>query len=1104
VDALADRREIRLALVLNGGVSLAIWIGGVVAEIDRARRATIPADETARDECEQIYKALLDLTCCALRTDVIAGASAGGLNGCLLATAIANHGTVANVRKTWIDLGSFRMMLRSGREPQPPSVLKGDDFFLPRLVEQFNDRSSPEAVRARLRLPGKVRSELGPSERVRLLVTGTDLGGEPHVYRDSFGGDLHDREHRALFVMEHDLERGRSSFDKDDAPRRLARIARSTASFPGAFEASFCRVELPASPPDEAAETKKRDPNLYAISTMSSSRWVADGGILDNAPFRPALAAIEKAPSRGPVRRVLCYVTPYGAPPEHDPAANRSAEPSVTGVVGAAFELPRSLSMTETLDEFTRYQRRVESRRAGRLTLLARLGPALDDHALRVFDLYCRQRALSSVDDVLDRLCGVPPYPAGAWSRSRTRPPVRAELLVDTGVKLPWVPDAGTPTLAPVESLLGKALVKDTRMDAEWPWGLAPITRAARLVLDVLSRTLAITPPPIRPGELDEARRNIYGARERLSHALAWAGETADKFLSVAARELAIRDDYTDAELVELNGGHALDFKGIEGEARRQLTALLLACRAYRDTVPANECRKYMRAVVKALGQGGPEAAVLLRESTLALEKREALALELSALLYGPLQDPRDELHESADHITLADQRHARLLRLEIAYEALAPSRGEHDQRIDLLRINAEAPCTLDGRKLPEEKLTGLGLAHFAAFYKRSWRANDWMWGRLDGARRLADLLVDPELFRLRLDAAPADQLQTETLAVRDSLLAIARPPGAVGTYLATRFEQEIGGAMDDVLLRELHELARWPLDETPPPPLNGCRYAVAARLQLGIAAEELPVVREAALEDVREGASADASGAEWARRNPVEEFTDPVKVKVALSDLTLARSESFATEAGSNLLTRNVATTAAVAASAASARRSGIPGPARVVARSLRGLLLGVYGLAWSLTSPRPWVKVLGIGVLVGAAALVAWGLYSDVDVRTGGDAGSPPAWLALLARGIVAAALVLGILRAGWAGVVVALGFAVAYVSLVLWPWPEGARDGIERLWKTSPVATLLVALFVLGAVAGLIVDARLRFRKPVLLLLSLAALATVAILVYVLARF
>ena len=42
-DATADthpgsRRQLRLALSMNGGVSLAVWIGGSVSEIDRVRR----------------------------------------------------------------------------------------------------------------------------------------------------------------------------------------------------------------------------------------------------------------------------------------------------------------------------------------------------------------------------------------------------------------------------------------------------------------------------------------------------------------------------------------------------------------------------------------------------------------------------------------------------------------------------------------------------------------------------------------------------------------------------------------------------------------------------------------------------------------------------------------------------------------------------------------------------------------------------------------------------------------------------------------------------------------------------------------------------------
>jgi hypothetical protein len=48
----------------------------------------------------------------------------------------------------------------------------------------------------------------------------------------------------------------------------------------------------------------------------------------------------------------------------------------------------------------------------------------------------------------------------------------------------------------------------------------------------------------------------------------------------------------------------------------------------------------------------------------------------------------------------------------------------------------------------PDQKLTGTRWAHFAGFYRESWRANDFMWGRLDAAVRVVDMLVDPDRAR--------------------------------------------------------------------------------------------------------------------------------------------------------------------------------------------------------------------------------------------------------------------------------------------------------------------------------------------------------------------
>jgi hypothetical protein len=42
-----------------------------------------------------------------------------------------------------------------------------------------------------------------------------------------------------------------------------------------------------------------------------------------------------------------------------------------------------------------------------------------------------------------------------------------------------------------------------------------------------------------------------------------------------------------------------------------------------------------------------------------------------------------------------------------------------------------------------DKKLKGTGLAHFAAFFNREFRENDYLWGRLDAAERLVSLLLD-------------------------------------------------------------------------------------------------------------------------------------------------------------------------------------------------------------------------------------------------------------------------------------------------------------------------------------------------------------------------
>ena len=79
--------EIRLAFALNGGVSLAIWIGGVADEVLRAIHGGRLAAEGNTDDANPWAAICAELDV-APKADVLTGTSAGGLNAAFLAAAV--------------------------------------------------------------------------------------------------------------------------------------------------------------------------------------------------------------------------------------------------------------------------------------------------------------------------------------------------------------------------------------------------------------------------------------------------------------------------------------------------------------------------------------------------------------------------------------------------------------------------------------------------------------------------------------------------------------------------------------------------------------------------------------------------------------------------------------------------------------------------------------------------------------------------------------------------------------------------------------------------------------------------------------------------------
>ncbi|MDP9255627.1 MAG: patatin-like phospholipase family protein, partial [Actinomycetota bacterium] len=245
------QQEIRLALVLNGGVSLAVWMGGVTHEIDELRRSSwqfpvegLPSFSAAH----AIYTGLLAALRTGLRVDIIAGSSAGGINGAALAAAIAVRRPLRvegkPLRDLWIDVGDMTNLLRSAGERNPPSLLKGDTFMLPQMRKAFasilGDGPAPlqtfSASANAEELQAALAAERADASAVRLFVTTTAFRPNSRPFTDALGTAFNVLDNRLRFRFIRDPWLNRDNFastGSDMTPAQLmALAARATASFP--------------------------------------------------------------------------------------------------------------------------------------------------------------------------------------------------------------------------------------------------------------------------------------------------------------------------------------------------------------------------------------------------------------------------------------------------------------------------------------------------------------------------------------------------------------------------------------------------------------------------------------------------------------------------------------------------------------------------------------------------------------------------------------------------------------------------------------------------------------------------------------------------------
>jgi patatin-related protein len=333
----AFEREIRFALVMYGGVSLAIYINGVTQEFLHLVKSTaVDANGnlllTEVSGTEKVYRQLASLLNSAgemnqpddtLRTkfivDIASGSSAGGINALFLGKALANNLSLDQLQDLWIMQAGFEDLLNDSRgiegdtfSQNPPKSLLNSSSIYNKLVNAFVGMELSSQ---------KPHVPLQPEMDV--FATATDLQGLelPIELADE---QVFEKKHKQVFhlrfatdekghIVPNDFSHEMNSF--------LAFAARATSSFPVAFE-PMCLGDIDkvlaqnprANRLYRSTEVKLKDFFQDYTSSLQDGGYLkrafGDGGDLDNKPFSHAIDMLSQRTTDLPMQRKLVYIEP--------------------------------------------------------------------------------------------------------------------------------------------------------------------------------------------------------------------------------------------------------------------------------------------------------------------------------------------------------------------------------------------------------------------------------------------------------------------------------------------------------------------------------------------------------------------------------------------------------------------------------------------------------------------------------------------------------------------------------------------------------------------------------------------------------------------------
>lgn len=726
-------KELRIAIVCYGGSSLAIYMHGVTKELNRLTKgsallASAEADVGSGSPSEQVYAELLEeLTQLdkGVRTrvvvDVIAGTSAGGINGICLAKALAHNRSQDELRTLWFDHGNIDGLLNApawlkGRVAKFAWVaaralkhepLKGD-VMAKWVYDAFSNMDAQQPQ------PAELPSLLPDGHKLELFVTVTDFAGYARQVPFTDPNPITDSRHRHVLAFRYGGDDGRDDFGGRDANGPLTFAARTTSCIPGVFPpVSFRDFQTWLGKRHvDFDRLRERFFRLYELAEFRPERtWFVDGGVLDNKPFGPAIEAIRERPAGVEVDRRLLYLEPDPGDPQESRQQPRPS--TLTAAIGGLTGLPRAEPILDDLVRVGALNEQVErvndiiqtswgpiDERVHELVeevvgslqqvpadpqspQLAELRMRLDSAARKQADFsyatYVRLKISKVVDRYAETACSVCDLPPDSSHAQLARRVIRC-----------WAEGEGLFQQDAIEP-------SDRQRQFLIDFDIDYARRRLRFVIDGVSGWYSCVGQPRHPSreQLDEVKARLWQAVITLRRVLAGPDFDQDVephfktcFPVDVMREFMRQPEFDPQDYVDAH--------------RNELAALEAALRTFLKKQLATFTSDLYTDLVRRTQHWDEQRkwALLTRY----------LGFEFWDVLLYPVQ-------------ALSDV-------------------GERDM-VEVVRLSPRDAKRIPPQQNRERKLVGAGQHHFGAFLSnRGGRESDYLWGRLDSAERLIGILL--------------------------------------------------------------------------------------------------------------------------------------------------------------------------------------------------------------------------------------------------------------------------------------------------------------------------------------------------------------------------